>query len=316
MHSFKIFAGCTGRNFAEEICRHLGVELGRSSGFCFSEGNTYVKIEETVRNMDIYLVQSIAMRPNDEFTEILFWIDAFKRASARSVTVILPYFGYAKGDKKDEARVSIRARVCADCMEVTGADRVVTMDLHSPQIQGFFKIPVDNLLAISSLCEHIGTISTGDMVVVSPDSGYARTARMYGKYLNRPIAIGDKVRTSHDETAIIMDIIGEVKGKDALIVDDFTNSGGTLVDLACKLKDRGVKRIYCALSHILLNEAGVARIEASPIELLVSTDTVDNPYVGKSGKIKIVSVTSLFAKVIQCIENNESVSSLFEIYNQ
>lgn len=307
----KVFAGSTGRRFAERVCNYLGSELGKSKVITFSEGNTYVKVEETVRNKDVYLVQSIGLRPNEEFTEILFWIDAFKRASAQSVTVVMPYFSYAKGDKKDEPRVSIRGRVCAECLELAGADRVITMDLHSPQIQGFFKKPVDHLFALPILCEYIKSMKIEDLVVISPDSGFAKDARKYARYLKLPVAIGDKEREGHDENAKVIEIIGNVEGKNALIVDDFTISGGTLTSLAGELKNRGVKKIFACLSHVLLNEKGVANLENSEIEKLVSTDSVYNPNVLSSGKIKIISVAPLFAEAIRRIHRQESVSPLF-----
>ena len=195
----KVFAGSSGREFAKRVCEYIGVSLGKSEVITFSEGNTFVRVGETVRDKDVYLVQSIGLRPNDEFVEILFWMDAFKRASANSVTAIMPYFGYAKGDKKDEPRVSIRARVCADAIEQAGADRVVTMDLHSPQIQGFFKRPVDHLFALPVLCEYIKALNLDNLVVVSPDTGFAKSARKYASTLNVSVAIGDKIRRGHDE---------------------------------------------------------------------------------------------------------------------
>ncbi|HCJ59053.1 MAG TPA: ribose-phosphate pyrophosphokinase [Clostridiaceae bacterium] len=307
----KVFAGSTGRRFAERVCNYLGSELGKSKVITFSEGNTYVKVEETVRNKDVYLVQSIGLRPNEEFTEILFWLDAFKRASAQSVTVVMPYFSYAKGDKKDEPRVSIRGRVCAECIELAGADRVITMDLHSPQIQGFFKKPVDHLFARPILCEYIKSMKIEDLVVISPDSGFAKDARKYARYLKLPVAIGDKEREGHDENAKVIDIIGDVEGKNALIVDDFTISGGTLINLAGELKNRGVKKIFACLSHVLLNEKGVANLENSEIEKLISTDSVYNPHLLSSRKIRIISVAPLFAEAIRRIHRQESVSPLF-----
>ena len=308
----EIFAGSTGKDFANRICEYLGTELGRSKMLTFSEGNTYVKVEETVRSKDVYLVQSIGLRPNDEFVEILFWVDAFQRASANSVTVVMPYFSYAKGDKKDEPRVSIRARVCAECIELAGADRVVTMDLHSPQIQGFFKKPVDHLFAFPILCEYVKSLNVDNLVVVSPDSGFVKEARNYAKYLELPLAIGDKERTGHEESATVLDIIGDVEGKNALIVDDFTISGGTLIGIAKELKKRGAKRVLACLSHVLLNEQGIATLEESEIELLISTDSVCNPHVTKSKKVKIISVALLFAEAINRIHRRESISTLFD----
>lgn len=307
----KVFAGSSGKDFTLRVCKDLGVEIGKSKIVTFTEGNIYVKVEETVRAKDVYLIQSIGLNPNNEFTEILFWIDAFKRASANSVTLIMPYFSYAKGDKKDEPRVSIRGRVCAECIELAGVDRVVTMDLHSPQIQGFFKKPVDNLVALPILCEYIKSLKIDNMIVVSPDSGHAKEARRFADYLKTPVAIGDKERINHDENSRIVEIVGDVKGKNAVITDDFSISGGSLINLAAELKRRGAKKIVACISHILLNEEGVKRLMDSDIELLISTDTVNNPYIAGCRKIKIISVAPLFAETIWRIENRESVSALF-----
>lgn len=307
----KIFAGSTGGPFAEKICSYMGTQLGLSQVITFSEGNTYVKAGETVRDKDVYLVQPIGLKPNDEFVEILFWMDAFKRASANSVTAIIPYFSYAKADKKDEPRVSIRARVCAESIELAGADRVVTMDLHSPQVQGFFKKPVDHLFALPLICEYIKSLQLENMIVVSPDAGFAKQARKYADYLKTSVAIGDKTRKEHNEKAEILEIIGNVEGKNTIIVDDFSLSGGTLVDLAKGLKERGANRIIACLSHNLLNPDGVKKIEASPIELLLGTDSVHNTSVAASKKIKTISVAPLFAEAIMRIHNRESVSPLF-----
>jgi ribose-phosphate pyrophosphokinase len=311
-NDIKVFAGSSGKEFAGRVCKDLNLRLGKSKVITFTEGNIYVKVEETVRGMDVFLIQSIGLNPNDEFIEILFWIDAFKRASANSVTLIMPFFSYAKGDKKDEPRVSIRGRVCAECIELAGADRVVTMDLHSPQIQGFFKKPVDNLVVMPIFCEYIKSLNIEDMIIVSPDSGYAKEARDYANYLDTPLAIGDKERISHDENASIVEIVGDVKGKNAVIVDDFSISGGSLINLAAELKKRGAKRIIACISHILLNVEGVKKLMDSDIELLVSTDTVANPYLIDCEKIKIISVAPLFAETIWRINNKESVSSLFK----
>lgn len=308
----KIFSGSSSKNFAQSICDYIGVELGKSEVITFSEGNTFVRIGETVRDKDVYLIQSIGLNPNDEFVEILFWMDAFKRASASSVTAIMPYFSYGKGDKKDEPRVSIRARVCAESIELAGADRIVTMDLHSPQIQGFFKKPVDNLIALPVLCEYIKNMDIDNYVIVSPDAGYAKQAREFSRHLGVSTVIGDKTRKAHDEKAKVLELIGDVKDKNAIIVDDFSISGGTLVELAGFLKERGAKKIFACLSHILLNSKGVEKIENSPIEKVISTDTVVNPYIQDSSKVEIVSVAPLFAEAIIRIHNRESLSILFE----
>jgi len=317
MHSesgeIKIFAGSSGVHFARTMCKYLGAELGKSEVIHFSDGNIFVRIQETVRDKDVYLVQPIGLNPNDELVEIIFWMDAFKRASASSVTAIIPYFGYAKGDKKDEPRVSIRARVCADMIEMAGADRVVTMDLHSAQGQGFFRIPTDNLFAKPILCEYVKGLDLFDnMIVVSPDAGFAKDARKYADYMGKQIAIGDKTRSGHDEKAKILELIGDVKGQNCMIVDDFTISGGTLIDIANVLKEKGAERIIAVLSHNMLREKGVKKIEDSPIEMLISTDSVMNPYVMNSPKMVTVSVAPLFAEAIFRIHERVSVSSLFE----
>lgn len=308
----KVFPGSTGKKMTESICRHLDIAPGRAETMTFSDGNTFVRVLETVRDKDIYLIQPIALKPNDELVEIMFWIDAFRRANANSVTVIMPYFGYAKGDKKDEPRVSIRARVCADAIEACGADRLVTMDLHSAQIQGFFRIPVDHLYAMPALAKQIGGLTLRRPVVVSPDVGFAKQARRYAALLKTPVAIGNKARQEHDEKAQIMELIGDVAERDAIIVDDFTVSCGTLADIAQTLKDRGAKRIVACVSHLLLSEAGLARLEQSPIELLLATDTVENPRATQSEKIRIVGVGPMFAETIRRIHYRLSVSELFE----
>ena len=310
----RIFAGSASKKFAQRMCDYLGSPMGDNTTLVFSEGNTFVRINECIRDKDVYLLQTIGLDPNNEFMELLFYIDAFKRASANSVSVIMPYFSYAKGDKKDEPRVSIRARVCADAIEMAGADRVLTMDLHAAQVQGFFSKPVDHLYAQSLLCayaRHIDIVNDRT-VVVSPDAGSAKRARAMADELGCPVAIGDKMRVGHDENAKVLEIIGDVRGKDCIVVDDFTISGGTLVDVAHGLKDKGANKVYAFLSHVVLQEKGVRRIEESPIELLVSTDTVDCPAVQNSKKIRIVSAAPMFAEAVRAIHDREPVSNLFD----
>ncbi len=308
----KIYAGSTGKPFARRMCDYLGCELGDSEVITFSDGNIFVRIKETVRDKDVYVVQPVGMNPNSEFVEILFWMDALKRASANSVTAIIPYFGYAKGDKKDEPRVSIRARVCADAIEMAGADRVVVMDLHAPQVQGFFTKPTDHLYARPLLCEYIKKLGIAeDLVVVSPDAGFAKDARAYADYLGTSVAIGDKTRVAHDEKAQVLEVIGNVEGRDCLIVDDFTISGGTIVEIANAIKAKGARHIYACLSHILVRDKGVQAIENSPVELLISTDSVENTFVRGHEKIRIVSVAPLFAETVRRINSRQSVSPLF-----
>ena len=306
----KVFAGSGGQEFAKRMCRYMGQALGNSQVIRFSDGNTFVRINESVRDCVVYLVQPIALSPNDEFVETLFWLDAFKRASAKSVVLVMPYFGYAKGDKKDEPRTSIRARVCAECMEGSGADRVMIMDLHSSQVQGFFKIPMDHLYAMPALTEYVRRLNLENTVVVSPDAGYAKQARRFGAALNMPVAIGDKQRTDHTENAKVLEIIGDVEGKNALIVDDFTISGGTLADLASELKRRGVQHIYALLSHNIIGEAGVKKLEDSPIEMVISTDTVCNPHIVGHDMFKTISVAPMFGETIMRYHNYQSINDL------
>ena len=308
----KVFAGTSGKSFADRICEHLNIQLGKSYAMTFSEGNTYVKIEETVRDKDVFIIQPVGLRPNDDFMELLFWIDAFKRASADSITVVMPFFSYAKADKKDEPRVSIRARVCADAIEVAGADRVITMDLHSPQIQGFFKIPVDHLLARPVLCDYISEMDIDNYVIAAPDAGFAKDARKYSLALDVPTVIGDKERKANDEKAEILEILGDVRGKNVIIVDDFTTSCGTLADMARGLKKLGCNDVYACVSHGLLQEKGLKTLENSHIKKLIVTDSINNPLTLNHPKVTTISVAPLFAEVIERIHNRESISPLFD----
>lgn len=308
----QVFAGSSGVAFAKGICRFLGIELGKSDVRKFSDGNLFVRVGESVRGQDVYLVLPIALQPNDEFTELLFWLDAFKRASAASITAIIPYFGYAKGDKKDEPRVSIRARVCADAIESAGADRIIFLDLHSPQIQGFFKKPVDHIYALPVLAGWIRKQQLENPVMVSPDLGFLKQTRRFAEDLGFPMAVGEKVRRGHDEKAEVLEIMGHVEGRDCIVVDDFSISGGTLVDLARGLKERGARRIIAVLSHCLIRPEGLAKIEASPIEKVVVTDSVENPWTRCHPKFETVSVAPLFGEALRRIHDRDSVSVLFD----
>ncbi len=306
-----IFAGSGSRKLTELICHTLDRPVGRGQAMQFSEGNTFVRILENVRGRNIFIVQSTVFPANDNLVELLFWIDAFKRASAESVTAVIPYFSYGKGDKKDEPRVSIRARVVADSIEAAGADRIVTMDLHAPQIQGFFRIPVDNLYALPALCSRVNDLDLKELVVVSPDSGFAKQARKYSRYLEVPLAIADKERVAHDEKAAVMAVVGDVKDKTALIVDDFTISGGTLAAVAEQLVQNGAREVYAMVAHGVLSEGSMEKIDSSPIRKLLITDSVENQPIVFSDKIEVVSVAPLFADAIRRIHNRESISEMF-----
>ncbi len=307
-----VFAGSGSPRLTSRICEYLRIPQGMNETLHFSDGNTFVRILENVRGRRVYVVQTTVFPSNDNFMELLFWIDAFKRAGAESVTIVIPYFSYAKGDKKDEPRVSIRARVCADCLEVAGADRVVTMDLHAPQIQGFFHKPVDNLYALPILTERIKAMKLQDIVIVSPDVGFAKQARRYAADLGAPIAIAYKERTAHDEKAAILQIIGEVKDRTAVVVDDFTTSGGTLASVSVKLMEQGARAVYAAVTHGVLTEGSVERLAASPLKRLLITDTVENQPVQFTDRIEVVSVASLFGEAIKRIHNRESISEMFQ----
>ena len=277
----------------------------------FSDGNIFVRVKQNVRGRRVYVVQSTVFPTNDNLVELLFWTDALKRASAESVTVVMPYFSYAKGDKKDEPRVSIRARVCADAIEVAGADRVVTLDLHAPQLQGFFRIPVDDLRAFPALCEAVRRHRLENLVIVAPDAGFAKPARAYAKYLGAPMAIADKQRKAHDERAEVLEIMGDVAGRTALIVDDFVISGRTLVDAAQKLQERGAQAVYAAVSHAVFSAGSMERIEASPLLRIFVTDSIETQPVEFGPKVEVVSVAALFGEAIRRIHNRESISVLF-----
>ena len=306
-----IFGGSGSPKLTRKICDYLKVTPGTGEVIRFSEGNLFVRVKENVRGRRVYLVQSTVFPANDNFMELLFWIDALKRASAESVTVVMPYFSYAKGDKKDEPRVSIRARVCADAIEVAGADRVVTLDLHAPQIQGFFRIPVDVLYAFPVLCDAISRKQLSDLVVVSPDTGFVKQARMYASFLSTSIAIADKERKAHDEKAELLTIIGDVRGKTALIVDDFTISAGTLAEASDKLTEQGAKAVYALVSHGVFNEGSPERIDRSSIQRLLVTDSIETHPFAISKKVERVSVAPLFGEAIRRIHNRESISVLF-----
>ena len=306
-----IFGGSGSPKLTLKICEYLNTRPGAGEVLRFSDGNLFVRVRENVRGRHVYLVQSTVFPTNDNFMELLFWTDALKRASAESVTVVMPYFSYAKGDKKDEPRVSIRARVCADAIEVAGADRVVTLDLHAPQIQGFFHIPVDDLYALPVLCEELARKQLPNLVVVSPDTGFVKQARKFASFLGTSIAVADKQRRAHDESAEILEIIGEVQGKTALIVDDFTISTGTLVNAAQKLIERGAVAVYAAVSHGVFIEGSMERLEQSPIRNLLVTDSIETQPVVLSSKVQVVSVAPLFGEAIRRIHQRESISVLF-----
>ncbi len=306
-----VLAGSANPKFSQAIASALGIRLLDCEALYFSEGNVFVRIKENVRGRDTYIIQGVSHPVNDNFVELLFWVDALKRASAQNVTAVIPYFSYAKGDKKDEPRVSIRARVCADALEAAGADRVLTMDLHSPQIQGFFSVPVDHLFARQTICEHVRSLGIPDLVVCSPDIGFAKDAASYARLLGTPVVIGNKQRVDHTESATVLEVIGDVKGSNVLMVDDFTISGGSLIGMAEVLKQRGAKEIYAAVSHGVLAKGAAAKIGGSVIKQMFITDTVENHVEPLPANMQVVSVAPLFARAIRSIHDRTSVSMLF-----
>lgn len=308
----KILAGSASQELALAICERLEVELAQSQTHIFSEGTIFVRVTENVRGRDCFIVQGTEYPVNANFMELAFYIDALKRASAMQVTAVIPYFSYAKGDKKDEPRVSIRARACADMLEAVGVDRVLTMDLHSPQIQGFFKVPVDHLYALPIHVEYFRRKEIPDLVVAAPDVGFSKQANRYAKAMRAPLVIGNKMRHGHDERAEIQEVIGDVTGKNVLIVDDFTISGGTLIEMAVACKDRGARDIYACVSHGVFSKGSAARIARSPIKELVLTDTIGIRAEPLAPNCTVISVAGLFAEAIMSIHRRESVSRLFD----
>lgn len=306
-----ILAGSGNPVFAQAIATELGVQLTPGQAQVFSEGNVFVRILENVRGRDTFIVQGVHHPVNDNFMELLFWVDALRRASAQQITVVIPYFSYAKGDKKDEPRVSIRARVCADAIEAAGADRVLTMDLHSPQIQGFFSVPVDHLYARAVICDHIQRMGIEDLVICSPDVGFAKAAAAYANLLNVPVVIGNKTRPDHSEQAEVLEVIGDVTGRNVLMVDDFTITGGSLCSMAELLKQRGALDVYAAVSHGVLSRGAAARIQDSIIRKMFITDTIEAVVEPLCPKIEVITVAPLFAQAIRSIHDRTSVSMLF-----
>ena len=306
-----VFTGSASPALTRAVCSDLGVEPARGETRHFSEGTLFVKARENVRGRNVYVVQSTSRPTNDNLVELLFWIDALKRASAASVTAVVPYFGYGKGDRKDEPRVSIRARVCADAIESAGVDRVVTMDLHAPQIQGFFRVPVDDLYAMPYLVDALRAERLESPVVVAPDAGSAKRARRFARRLGATVAIAEKEREGHDERAELVELIGDVSGRDAILVDDVVLTGGTLVEAARILRDRGARRIFAAVTHGVFS-GGRTALDAAPIERLFCTDTIEQRPHDAPACMQRVTVAPLFAEAIRRIDRRESISSLFD----
>ena len=306
----KVFSGTSNEPLARASCAYIGIELGKSTIKPFPDGETFVKIEENVRGEDVFVVQSTSPPTNHHLMEMFIMIDALRRASANRITAVMPFYGYARQDRKDQPRVPITAKLVANLIVAAGANRLLAMDLHAQQVVGFFDIPVDHLYAAPVMYEYLRKKQLNDLVVVSPDVGGLKMAYAYSQTLDAGLAIVAKRRKNATEVESVA-IIGEVRGKNALIVDDLTETAGTLVKAAELLKRKGAKQILTCVSHAILNDVGIERLRKSVIDELITTDTVLRPVI--SGvKITTLSVAGLLGEAIKRINANSSVTSLFE----
>ena len=307
-----VFSGRANQKLTEEICKYMDVPLGKTVIRDFSDKEIYVKIEENVRGGDVFVVQSTCFPGNTNLMELLIMIDALRRSSAKRITAVIPYYGYARQDRKNEPRVPITSKLVADLVVTAGADRVLTVDLHAGQIQGFFNIPVDHLFAINVLIDYIKEQKLENLIVISPDAGGVERARAYAKRLNSSLAIIDKRRDIPNE-AKAMNIIGDVKGKIAFIVDDMIDTAGTLMEATDALLGAGAREVHACCSHPVLSGPAGERIANSPIKTVITTNTIPlNGELEKNSKIKVLSVASLLGEAILRIHQETSVSSLFD----
>lgn len=308
---FKVFCGTANPTLCDAICTHLGVPRGRAEHGHFSDGETRYQILENVRGADVFVVQPCSSPVNHHLVQLLLMIDAFKRASAWRITPVIPYYPYARQDRKDRPRVAISAKLVADLLETAGSSRVLSLDLHAPQIQGYFNIPVDHLYGAPVMVEYFQKRNIGPMTVVSPDAGGVERARLFAKRMDAPLAIVDKRRIDVN-VAEVMHLIGEVRGRAALVVDDIIDTAGTLVKTAEALLQNGATKVFAAATHPVLSGPAVERIVDSPIEEVVVTDSVPlNDAAKKVPKIKVLSVAPLLARGIQSIHEETSISELF-----
>ncbi|MDB6053400.1 MAG: ribose-phosphate pyrophosphokinae [Verrucomicrobiales bacterium] len=306
----KIFAGTSNLPLAKSICSSIGLELGKCTVSSFPDGETFVKIEENVRGEDVFLIQSTSPPSNHHLMEMFILMDALRRASASRITAVLPFYGYARQDRKDQPRVPITAKLVANLLVAAGANRVLAMDLHAQQIQGFFDIPVDHLYAAPVMYDYIKQKQLSDLVVVSPDVGGLKMAHAYSQVLGAGLAIVAKRRKNATEIES-MTVIGEIKGNNILMVDDLTETAGTLTTASALLKKEGAKTIYACVSHAILNDLGIERLRKSNIDELITTDTVLRPAI-EGVNITTLSVAGLLGEAIKRINCNSSVTSLFE----
>ncbi|MEI7730943.1 MAG: ribose-phosphate pyrophosphokinase [Verrucomicrobiota bacterium] len=306
----KIFSGNSNLPLARAICASIGVELGKCTISAFPDGETFVKIEDNVRGDDVFLVQSTSPPANHNLMEMFIIIDALRRASAKRITAVIPFYGYARQDRKDQPRVPITAKLVANLLVAAGANRILTMDLHAQQIQGFFDIPVDHLYAAPVMYNYIQSKNISKLVVASPDVGGVKMAYAYAQVLETDLAIVAKRRTSAYEVES-MAVIGSVRNKNVLLVDDLTETAGTLTAAAALLRKKGAGKIFACVSHAILNDVGVKRLQKSDIDELITTDSVCRPAV-KGVNIVTLSVAGLLGEAIKRIAGNQSVTSLFE----
>ncbi len=307
----KVFSGASHPGLAQEICAELGVPLGRAYTTRFSNENLKVKIEENVREQDVFVVQTSCPPLSEHIIELLIMLDALRHASAGRVTAVIPYFPYVRSDKKDEPRISITARLMADLLATAGASRVLTVDLHSPQIQGFFAIPTDQLTAVPALCDRLKRDDLSNAVVVAADVGEAKDAGRYARRLGLPLAFIDKRRTGDDENAQPAQVVGDVLGKDCLLVDDEVATGGTMFGATEFLLDRGARSVSAAVVHPVLSGNALERLRASRLERLLVTNTLPLPGGQASPKIEVLSLAPQLATAIEHIHDGRSVSELF-----
>ena len=307
----RVFSGSAHAILGESIARHLGVPLGRAHLARFSDGEIWFQIQDNVRGADVFVIQPTSPPVNENLMELLVMLDAFKRSSASRITAVLPYYGYARQDRKDKPRVPISAKLVADLLSAAGADRVLTMDLHASQIQGFFNFPVDHLFAAPVIIDYISRLKLPRLTIVSPDAGGVERARAYAKRLEASLAIVDKRRDSPN-VAEVHHVVGEVEGRTALVVDDIVDTGGTLAKVAEALKQAGARDVLASCSHGVLSGQAMARIEEAPLSKLIVTDSIPPAAEERrSGKIVVLSIAELMAKAIRNIHEEASVTSLF-----
>ncbi len=306
----KIFSGTSNLPLAQAIAKSIGTELGKCTVSAFPDGETFVKIEENVRGEDVYLVQSTSPPTNHNLMELFIMMDALRRSSAKRITAVLPFYGYARQDRKDQPRVPITAKLVANLLVAAGANRVLTMDLHAQQIQGFFDIPVDHLYAAPVMYEYLREKNLPDLVVASPDVGGVKMAYAYANTLNAGLAIVAKRRKNASEVESLA-VIGDINDKNILLVDDLTETAGTLTEAAMLLRRMGARKIVACVSHAILNDLGIQRLRKSDIDELITTDTVSRPAI-EGVNITTLSVAGLLGEAIKRIHGNLSVTSLFE----